>query len=112
VGKVVQRLQCVNYHDSHAHGHERHGPFTRLVGVWLGWFWLGLPGSSWLGSWYAVGAKPMFMVLDLATGGMSVSSVGLATDGMPVNSVGLAVSSVGFGYRWVACECWTVCLQV
>jgi hypothetical protein len=36
VGKVVQHLQSLNYHDSHAHGHERHGPFTRLVG--FGWF--------------------------------------------------------------------------
>jgi hypothetical protein len=32
-GKVVQPLQSVNCHDSHAHGHERYGPFTRLVGV-------------------------------------------------------------------------------
>jgi hypothetical protein len=32
VGKVVQPLQSVNYHDSHAHSHEQHGPFTRLVG--------------------------------------------------------------------------------
>jgi hypothetical protein len=32
VGKVVQPLQSVNCHDSRAHGHERHGPFTRLVG--------------------------------------------------------------------------------
>jgi hypothetical protein len=37
VGKVVQPLQCESCHDSHAHGHERHGPFTRLVGMWLGW---------------------------------------------------------------------------
>jgi hypothetical protein len=44
VGKVVQPLQSVNYHDSHAHGHERHGPFTRLVGVWLGWFGFCLDG--------------------------------------------------------------------
>jgi hypothetical protein len=28
VGKVVRPLQSVNCHDSHAHGHERHGPFT------------------------------------------------------------------------------------
>jgi hypothetical protein len=28
VGEVVQHLQSVNFHDSHAHGHERHGPFT------------------------------------------------------------------------------------
>jgi hypothetical protein len=40
VGKVVQPLQSLNYHDSRAHGHERHGPFTRLVG--FGWFWSGL----------------------------------------------------------------------
>jgi hypothetical protein len=32
----VQPLQSVNCHDSHAHGHERHGPFTRLVE--FGWF--------------------------------------------------------------------------
>jgi hypothetical protein len=44
VGKIVQALQSVNYHDSHAHSHERHGPFTRLVGVWLGWFGFGLVG--------------------------------------------------------------------
>jgi hypothetical protein len=36
VGKVVQPLQSVNYNDSHAHGHEQHGPFTRLVR--FGWF--------------------------------------------------------------------------
>jgi hypothetical protein len=33
----MQTLQSVNCHDSRAHGHERHGPFTRLVGD----FWLG-----------------------------------------------------------------------
>jgi hypothetical protein len=33
VGKVVQPLQSVNDHDSRAHDHERHGPFTRLVGL-------------------------------------------------------------------------------
>jgi hypothetical protein len=33
VGKVVQPLQSVNCHDSCAHGHEWHGPFTRLVGL-------------------------------------------------------------------------------
>jgi hypothetical protein len=32
VGKVVQPLQSVNCHDSYAHSHEQHGPFTRLVG--------------------------------------------------------------------------------
>ncbi len=36
MGKVVQPLQSVNCHDSHAHGHERHRPFTQLVGY--GWF--------------------------------------------------------------------------
>jgi hypothetical protein len=105
VGKVVQPLQSVNCHDSRAHGHERHGPFTRLVGVWLGWFWLGLFGSSWFGSWYAAGVKPVCMVLGLATGGMPMSSVGLATGEM-------LVSSIGFGYRWDACERWLVWLQV
>jgi hypothetical protein len=33
VGKVVELLLSVNYHDSGAHSHERHGPFTRLVGL-------------------------------------------------------------------------------
>jgi hypothetical protein len=32
VGKVVQPLQSINYHDSRAHGHKRHGSFTQLVG--------------------------------------------------------------------------------
>jgi hypothetical protein len=42
VGKVVQPLQSVNCHDSRAHGHERHVPFTRLVGI-SGWdLWFGL----------------------------------------------------------------------
>jgi hypothetical protein len=55
VGKVVQPLQSVNYHDSHAHGHERHGPFTRLVGmVWV--------GSSRSGLWYVAGVNPVCMV--------------------------------------------------
>jgi hypothetical protein len=103
VGKVVQPLQSVNYHDSRAHGQERHGPFTRLVGVWLRWFWLGLSGSSWFGSWNAAGAKPVCMVLCLATGEMPMSSVGLATGEMPV-------SSVGFSYRWDAYERWLVWL--
>jgi hypothetical protein len=88
VGKVVQPLQSVNCHDSRAHGRERYGPFTRLVGVWLGWFGLGLSWSSW----YAAGAKPVCIVIGLATGGIPVSPVGLATCGM-------SVSSVGFGYK-------------
>jgi hypothetical protein len=48
VGKVVQPLYSVNYNDSRAHDHERHGPFTRLVGLWLDcicWVYLGLVGS-------------------------------------------------------------------
>jgi hypothetical protein len=93
VGKVVQPPQSINCHDSHAHGHQRHGPLTHLVRVWLGWFWMGLSRSSWFGLWYAAGVKPVCMVLGLATGGMRVSSV-------------------GFGYRWDACECWSVWLQV
>jgi hypothetical protein len=45
------------------------------------------------------------MVLGLAIGGMPVSSVDLATGGV-------TVSSVGFGYRWDACERLSVWLQV
>jgi hypothetical protein len=69
VGKVVQPLQSVNCHDSRAHGHERHGPFTRLVGFG----WVGPVGfeSSQSGLGYATGAKLVCMVL--ATGGMLVS---------------------------------------
>jgi hypothetical protein len=72
VGKVVQPLQSVNCHDSHAQGHERHGPFTRLAGMWLVGS-SGLTGSSWFGSWYAAGAKPVCMVLGLTTGVRPVS---------------------------------------
>jgi hypothetical protein len=71
VGKVLQPLQSVNCHDSRAHDLERHGPFTRLVGVWLGWFRLDLSWSSW----YASGVKLVCMVLGLAIGGMPVSFV-------------------------------------
>jgi hypothetical protein len=88
----MQPLQSVNCHDSRAHGHERHGPFTRLVGVWLVWFGLSLLWSSWFGSCYAAGAKPMCMVLGLVIDGIPVSSIGLATCEMPV-------SSIDFGYR-------------
>jgi hypothetical protein len=73
---------------------------------------LGLPWFSSFGSWYATGAKPVCMVLGLATGGMPVSSVGLAIGGMHVSSVGFgytwdACELCWFGYRWDACElCW------
>jgi hypothetical protein len=55
VGKVVQPLQSVNCHDSRAHSHERHGPFTRLVG--FGWVISAEFESSRSGSWYATGVK-------------------------------------------------------
>jgi hypothetical protein len=58
VGKVVQSLQSVNYHDSHAHGHERHGRFTRLVGILVGMVWV---GSSRSGLWYVACVKAMCM---------------------------------------------------
>jgi hypothetical protein len=59
MGKVVQPLQRVNCHGSRAHDHERHGPFTRLVGIWLvRMVWV---GSSRSGSWYVAGAKLLCM---------------------------------------------------
>jgi hypothetical protein len=84
----VQPLQSVNCHDSRAHGHEQHETFTRLVGIWLGWFWLGLLWSSWFGSWYAAGAKPVCMVLGSGYRGETceLCSV-LATRVRPVSSV-------------------------
>jgi hypothetical protein len=60
MGKVVQLLQSVNYHDSRAHIHERHGPFTQLVG--FGWVGSTRFESSRSSSWYAVGEKPVGMV--------------------------------------------------
>jgi hypothetical protein len=54
----VQHLKSVNCHDSRAHGHEQHGPFTQLVGVYLGWFGLGFSWSSW----YVAGAMPVSSV--------------------------------------------------
>jgi hypothetical protein len=59
MGKVVQPLQSVNCHDSRAHGHERHGPFTRFVGILVGMVWV---ESSWSGLWYAAGVKPGCML--------------------------------------------------
>ncbi len=43
----MQPLQSVNCHDSRAHDHERHGPFTRLVRgmvgmVLFGFIWVQL----------------------------------------------------------------------
>jgi hypothetical protein len=53
VGKIVQPLQSVNCHDSRAHGHERNGPFARLVWLWLvcssrvtGFGWFGYKGET------------------------------------------------------------------
>jgi hypothetical protein len=84
MGKVVRPLQSANYHDSRAHGRECHGPFTRLVQIRLVGF-SGLSGSSWFGSWYAPGAKPVCMVLGLAIG---------------VRPMGFG----HFGYRGETCE--------
>jgi hypothetical protein len=72
VGKVVQHLQSVNYHESRDHGYERHGPFTGLIGFG----WVGSIGfeSSWFSLWYAAGAKPVSMVFGLATHEMPVSN--------------------------------------
>jgi hypothetical protein len=50
----MQPLQSVNYHDSRAHDHERHGPFTRLVGILVAMVWV---ESSRSGLWYAAGVK-------------------------------------------------------
>jgi hypothetical protein len=67
----VQHLQNVNYHNSRAHDHERHGPFTQLVG--FGWVDSVGFESSWFASWHAAGAKSVWIVLGLATGGMCMS---------------------------------------
>jgi hypothetical protein len=54
----VQPLQSVNYHDSHAHSYERHGPFTQLVGILVGMVWV---RSSQSGLWYAAYVKHVCM---------------------------------------------------
>jgi hypothetical protein len=54
----MQPLQGVNCHDSRAHGHEWHGPFTRLVGGLVRMVWVGSSRSS---SWYAACVKPACM---------------------------------------------------
>jgi hypothetical protein len=58
VGKVVQPLQSVNYYDSRAYHHERHEPFTRLVGILVGMVWV---ASSQFGLCEVAGAKPVCM---------------------------------------------------
>jgi hypothetical protein len=89
VGNVVQLLQSVNCHDSHAHGHERRGPFTRLVGY--GCFGsgqvLGLHGFSYRG-------ETCELCLVLATGVRPVSSVWSGSRGETYKPVAL-------GYSWV-----------
>jgi hypothetical protein len=75
VGKVVQPLQSVNCHDSRAHGHERHGPFTRLVGIsgWDLWFGLDLVDpamvcsrcEAWVHVWLQAGCLGALIVLRL-----------------------------------------------
>jgi hypothetical protein len=57
MSKVVQPMQSVNCHYSLAHGLERHGPFTRLVGY--GWF----------------GSGRVLRLVGLATGVRPMSSV-------------------------------------
>jgi hypothetical protein len=55
VGKVVQHLQSVNCRDYRAHGHERHGPFTRLAGTLVGMVRV---RSSQSRLWCEAGVKP------------------------------------------------------
>jgi hypothetical protein len=69
VGKVVQPLQSVNYHDSRGQGHKWHGPFTRLVGLWLVWVW-----SSTGFGWFGYRGE---LCLVLATGGKTCELVAL-----------------------------------
>jgi hypothetical protein len=70
VCKVVQPLQSVNYHDSHAHSPERHGPFTQLVG-YVGLVLFGLSLDGLVHGMQQV--QRLCMVLGLATGGMPMS---------------------------------------
>jgi hypothetical protein len=81
VGTVVQPLQSVNCHDSHAHGHEQHACFILLVGFG----WVGPTGfeSSRSVSGYAASAKPVCMVW---------------------LQVGCLCALVDFGYRCDSCE--------
>jgi hypothetical protein len=75
MGKVVQPLQSVNCHDSHAHGHERHGPFT-ISGVWLVWVW-----SSDGFCWFGYMGEICELCLVLATGVRPVSRWPWVIDG-------------------------------
>jgi hypothetical protein len=92
VGKVVQPLQSVNCHDSRAHGHERHWPFTWLVRFfWLGSLvWVGSSRSGYgvqqvwnLGACLATGGMPVSFDRFMATGVTSVSLRPLITVGNP-----------------------------
>jgi hypothetical protein len=89
VGKVVQPLQSVNCHDSRAHGLERHGPFTRLVGY--GCFGsgqvLGLDGYCYRG-------ETCELCLVLATGVRPMSSVWFGYRGETCKPVALGYSGV------------------
>jgi hypothetical protein len=81
----VQPLQSVNCHDSHAHGHEQHGPITRLVG----YGWVGSIGFQFScgGSWHAAGAKPVCMVLGFATCWMPVCVIKFLAIGVTLVSL-------------------------
>jgi hypothetical protein len=114
VGKVVQPLQSVNSHDSHAHGHERHGHFTWLVGY--GWFGpgqvLGLDG-------FCYGVETCELCLVLTTGWDLWALFGfdyrgetcdlclvLTTGVRPVSFIwssyrGETCKPVALGYNWV-----------
>jgi hypothetical protein len=82
VGKVVQPLQSVNYHDSRAHGHERHGPFTQLVGY--GWF----------------GSGRVLGLFGLATGVRPASFVWFGYSGEPCLVLATGVRPVSW-WPWV-----------
>ncbi len=70
----MQPLQSVNCHDSRAHGHERHGPFTRLVGI------SGLGFLDW-DLWFGLCLVDLVMVCSRCEAWVHV----LATGGMPVS---------------------------
>jgi hypothetical protein len=68
----------------------------------LGWFYLGLPGSSWFGSWYVAGAKPVCMV---PGSGYRDETCELCS----VLATGVRHVSFGhFGYRGETCELYSV----